>query len=139
MKRFDDMAEKLDGDQRLAVLRAKDRALKQANDQADEQFMDANQKLANRMAELQESMKKAQAAGDMAGVNRFQAALGIEAKKIAALGTRQQGSSLATLNNYGPSSRVGYGQQVRCRQIQRGLGQAQHDQRADRQGCQAHG
>lgn|GEM_PF-6258272 len=101
MKRFDDMAEKLDGDQRLAVLRAKDRALKQANDQADEQFMDANQKLANRMAELQESMKKAQAAGDMAGVNRFQAALGIEAKKIAALGTRQQGSSLATLNNYG--------------------------------------
>ena len=95
------MAEKLDGDQRLAVLRAKDRALKQANDQADEQFMDANQKLANRMAELQESMKKAQAAGDMAGVNRFQAALGIEAKKIAALGTFQQGSNLATLNEYG--------------------------------------
>jgi len=101
MKRFDDMAEKLDGDQRLAVLRAKDRALKQANDQADEQFMDANQKLANRMAELQESMKNAQAAGDMAGVNRFQAALGIEAKKIAALGTFQQGSNLATLNEYG--------------------------------------
>ena len=101
MKRFDDMAEKLDGDQRLAVLRAKDRALKQANDQADEQFMDANQKLANRMAELQESMKKAQAAGDMAGINRFQAALGIEAKKIAALGTFQQGSNLATLNDYG--------------------------------------
>jgi hypothetical protein len=101
MKRFDGMAEKLDGDQRLAVLRAKDRALKQANDQADEQFMDANQKLANRMAELQESMKNAQAAGDMAGVNRFQAALGIEAKKIAALGTFQQGSNLATLNEYG--------------------------------------
>jgi len=112
MKRFDDMAEKLDGDQRLAVLRAKDRALKQANDQADEQFMDANQKLANRMAELQESMKNAQAAGDMAGVNRFQAALGIEAKKIAALGTFQQGSNLA---------------------------KAQRNQRADRQGCQAHG
>lgn len=82
MKRFDDMAEKLDGDQKLAVLRAKDRALKQANDQADEQFMDANQKLANRMAELQESMRKAQAAGDMAGVNRFQAGLGIEAKGL---------------------------------------------------------
>lgn len=101
MKRFNEMAEKLDGDQRLAVLNARDRALKKSAASEDEQFMDANQKLANRMAELQDSMRKAAAIGDTAAVNRFQTALGIEGRKIAALGTRQQGSNLATLNDYG--------------------------------------
>ena len=101
MDRFNELIEQVSGDQKIALLNARDAKLRKSNEQEDNKFMDENQRLANRMAELQESMKKAQAAGDMAGVNRFQAALGIEAKKIAALGTRQQGSSLATLNDYG--------------------------------------
>jgi len=101
LKKFDDVAVTLDGEARTAVLKAKDRALAQKNQQADSQFMDANQKLANRMNELQENLKKAQAAGDMQAVERYKAALANEAKSVIALGTQAQGSNLASVNEYG--------------------------------------
>jgi len=101
LKRFDEIIETLEGEQRQALLNAKDRALRKANEQADSQFMDANQKLANRMNELQENLKKAQAAGDMQAVERYKAALANEAKSVIALGTQAQGSNLASVNEYG--------------------------------------
>jgi len=101
LKKFDDVAVTLDGEARMAVLKAKDRALRKANEQADSQFMDANQKLANDMNAAKENLEKAKAAGDNAGAARFRAQLARMGQQVADLGTFAQGSNIANVNRYG--------------------------------------
>jgi hypothetical protein len=101
LKKFDDVAVTLDGEARMAVLKAKDRALAQRNEQADNQFMDANQKLANDMNAAKENLEKAKAAGDNAGAARFRAQLARMGQQVADLGTFAQGSNIANVNRYG--------------------------------------
>lgn len=101
LKKFDDVAVTLDGEARTAVLKAKDRALAQRNEQADNQLMDANQKLANDMNAAQENLERAKKAGDDAGVARFRAQLGRMGQQVAALGSFEQGSNIAPAVRYG--------------------------------------